>query len=586
MDNYTKQTFKIFWQHARVYWLSFLVVSVSIMALTATDIVTPLFYKEFFNILIGPLIIADKVAGAIGVLMEILTVCLVGWIFGRLASFFNSYFQTKVMTDLSNTCFAYLHKHSINFFNNNFVGSLVKRVNRFSRAFEGIADSFCWELLPIIVNIILIVVILAQNHLLLGLAVLVWVVVYCLMNYFFSLHKLKYDIVRSELDSKVTGILADTITNHLNIKLFTGYDREREYFKKTTDDLRKIRLFSWNLGNIFEAAQVLLMIILEIGMFYYAVKLFQRGRATIGDFVLIQSYMIIMFNRLWNFGRVIRHYYEHLADAKEMTEILEKPHEIKDAKRAKDLVIPKGKIEFMGVSFCYNQTRRIINDLNLTFAAKKRTALVGFSGSGKSTIVNLLLRNYEIEKGKILIDGQKISGTTLASLWQNISLVPQDPILFHRTLKENIRYGRPAAADEEVFAAAKLAHCHQFISGFPDGYETYVGERGVKLSSGERQRVAIARAILKNAPILVLDEATSSLDSESEKLIQDALEILMKDKTVIVIAHRLSTIMKMDNIVVLKGGRVIEQGTHLQLIKKQQGVYKRLWEKQIGGFIR
>lgn len=586
MENYTKQTFRIFWQHARKYLPSFFIVSISIILLTATDIIIPLFYKDFFNTLAKAAPASDKVASLYQIIIKILIINLIGWAFGRLATFFNSHFQTRIMADLANTCFAYLHKHSINFFNNNFVGSLVKRVNRFSRSFEGIADSFHWEFLPIVVNITLIVIILAKDHLRLGLAVLVWVIVYCLINYFFSRYKLKYDIARSELDSKVTGVLADTITNHQNIKLFTGYEREKENFNTVNDKLRGVRLFAWNLGNIFDSVQVFLMIALEIGIFYYAINLYQQGLVTIGDFVLIQSYLFLIFNRLWNFGRVIRHYYEHLADAKEMTEILETPHEIFDSKNAKPLTIVKGQIEFKQVDFCFHKTRKVISDLNLIFQAKKRTALVGFSGAGKTTLVNLILRNYEINRGSILIDGQKISAVTLNSLWGNISLVPQDPILFHRTLMENIKYGCPNAADEEVFTAAKLANAHQFIAAFPEGYNTFVGERGIKLSSGERQRVAIARAILKNAPILILDEATASLDSESEKLIQDALENLMKDKTVIVIAHRLSTIMKMDRIVVLKGGQIMEQGTHQQLTNKPQGIYRRLWEKQIGGFIK
>jgi len=327
------------------------------------------------------------------------------------------------------------------------------------------------------------------------------------------------------------------------------------------------------------------MIILEIGVMYYAISLWQKNLITIGDFVLIQTYLIGIISRLWNFGRIIRKYYEAMADAEEMTEILETPHEIKDIKSAKTLKVAGGNIEFKEVDFSYNKTRKIISNLNLNIAAKEKVALVGASGSGKTTIVNLLLRNYDIDSGKILIDGQKIISVSQDSLWKNIALVNQDPILFHRTLKENISYGKPSASDSDIIKAAKLAHAHSFIENFPEKYETYVGERGVKLSGGERQRIAIARAILKNAPILVLDEATSSLDSEAEEMIQDALSNLMKDKTVIVIAHRLSTIMKMDRIIVFDQGNIVEFGTHKQLVAKRNGVYKKLWQKQVGGFI-
>jgi ATP-binding cassette subfamily B protein len=227
-----------------------------------------------------------------------------------------------------------------------------------------------------------------------------------------------------------------------------------------------------------------------------------------------------------------------------------------------------------------------LENFNLNIRGGEKVALIGPSGAGKTTVIKLLLRNFDLTGGYILIDGQETAGVTQESLWENISLVPQDPVLFHRTLKENIQYGRPGATEAEIIKASKMAHCHEFISNLPEGYETYVGERGIKLSGGERQRVAIARAILRNAPILVLDEATSSLDSESEGLIQDALEKLMRDKTVIVIAHRLSTIRKMDRIIFVDDGKIMEEGTHEELEKKDGGHYRRLWEMQAGGFMK
>ncbi|MDP3793762.1 MAG: ATP-binding cassette domain-containing protein, partial [Candidatus Uhrbacteria bacterium] len=235
-------------------------------------------------------------------------------------------------------------------------------------------------------------------------------------------------------------------------------------------------------------------------------------------------------------------------------------------------------------TFSYHQTRTVLRDFTLKIKPREKVALVGPSGAGKSTVVKILLRFYDLDRGKILIDGQTVARITQDSLHECFALVPQEPLLFHRTLMDNIRYGKRDAGDEEVIEAAKKARCHEFIKSSPQGYETYVGERGIKLSGGERQRIAIARAILKNAPILVLDEATSSLDSESESLIQDALHELMKNKTVIVIAHRLSTIMEMDRIVVMENGRVIDTGTHDTLLKKG-GLYQKLWEIQAGGFL-
>ncbi|HBB37908.1 MAG: ABC transporter-related protein [Candidatus Magasanikbacteria bacterium GW2011_GWD2_43_18] len=586
MKRVTKRTYQIFWQHAKRYPVALFVVIFGIIAGSVVNLLPALLYRDFFNVLqtaSGP---SPEVAQElITILFKILALFGLSWLIWRILLFVNSYFQPRVMRDLSNTCFAYLHKHAPSFFHNNFVGALVKRVNKFSRSFEKIADLVTFNFIRIVVDLIVIMIVLSLNNWIFAAAVAAWVVVFVVMNYFWSMYKLKYDIMRSEQDSKQTGVLADTITNHENVKLFNGYEREKTYFGNVSERLRYLNTLTWNLGQIFETIQVLLMFLLEFGMMYIAVIFWQKGQLTIGDFFLIQTYVIGLFHKLWDVGRYIRDYYESLADAEEMTEIFETPHEIKDSLNAAPLVVTKGEIVFDTVSFQYNKTRSIIKKFDLTIPAGQRLALVGHSGAGKSTIVKLLLRTHDVTRGTLKIDGQSILHVTLESLWQHVSYVPQDPILFHRTLIDNIRYGRPEATDEEVYEAARLAHAHEFIESFPEKYETYVGERGVKLSGGERQRVAIARAILKNAPILILDEATSSLDSESEKLIQDALHNLMKNKTVIVIAHRLSTIMSMDRILVIEDGEIVEDGTHKQLVRKKHGFYRKLWDLQAGTFI-
>jgi len=326
---------------------------------------------------------------------------------------------------------------------------------------------------------------------------------------------------------------------------------------------------------------------------------------TIGVFVLLQAYVLNIINQLWGFTRLVRDLYQGYADSKEMVEINLLSHEIKDLPSAKELVVDKGEIEFNDITFGFNQMHQVLENINLTIKPGEKVALVGPSGAGKTTFVRLLLRLYSATSGKILIDGQDISEATQESLRKNISMVPQDPILFHRTLAENIAYGKIEEMQKEVPKLAKgepgsrsqsdlgkikkaatLAHCDEFIKELPQGFETYVGERGIKLSGGERQRVAIARAILKNAPILILDEATSSLDSHSEMLIQDALNNLMAEKTTIVIAHRLSTIQKMDRIIVIDNGRIIEQGSHKDLLENENSLYKKLWELQAGGFLK
>jgi ATP-binding cassette subfamily B protein len=462
----------------------------------------------------------------------------------------------------------------------------VKKVKWFTGAFEGIADQVIWNLEPLAIQMLITLVILFGLNFWLGAAMIVWAAAFVTFNWLFTKYKLKYDLARNEAETESTGHLADTIANHNNVRLFGGFEREAGTFEGINEKLRRLRIITWNyLSNTMDGVQALLSIILEVGLFYYGITLWQRGQLSVGDFVLIQTLMLATVDRIWNIGRVVRTVYERMSDAAEMTDILETPHEIKDVPNASPIEIKEGQIEFRNVDFNYNETRPILRDFGLVIAPHERVALIGTSGAGKTTIIRLILRLHELTAGKILIDGQDIARVELESLWQAVSLVPQDPDLFHRSLLENIRYGRPEATDAEVHDAAKAANCHEFIASLPNGYDTLVGERGIKLSGGERQRVAIARAILRNAPILIMDEATSSLDSESEKLIQDALARLMEGKTVIVVAHRLSTIRQMDRIVVIDQGKIVEEGTHGKLLEKKDGVYNRLWQLQAGGFI-
>ena len=576
---------RIFLKHAFKYKYVFFFLVMGIIAAALMGLIIPFYYKKFFDILaLGNF--GSSESKLISVLITIAILQLVQWGLWRFNALVNNYFQPHVMVDLANTCFAYFHKHSFSFFSNNFSGSLVKRVNRFYRAFEDIADRVLWQLSTLVINVVVILIILFQKNLVLGLIMLVWLLVFLVANWFLTNYKMKFDVQKSEADTKATGILADTITNQGNVKLFNGYEKERKLFGDAMENVRRLRKFTWDLDTIVDGIQGLLTIALEMALFFFAIQLWKNGELTLGDFVLIQTFLIQIINHIWDFGRMIRSIYENLAEAEEMTEILDTPIEIQDVKGAKALEVTKGKIDFDHVYFHYHKTRPVLKDFSLSLKAQEKVGVVGHSGAGKSTVVRILLRMHDISKGKILIDGQKISQVTQESLWKSVSLVPQEPILFHRTLMENIRYGRPEASDEEVYTASRLAHCHEFIEQLPEKYNTFVGERGIKLSGGERQRVAIARAILCNSPILVLDEATSSLDSESEKFIQEALDELMKNKTVIVIAHRLSTIMKMDRIIVMDQGKVVETGSHKELLRKKTGMYKQLWDLQVGGFIR
>lgn len=510
---------------------------------------------------------------------------IMNWMTWRMVTFVNNRFQPRVMADLMNTCFEYVQAHSYGFFSDNFVGSLVAKIRRYPRSFETIADQICFDLgRNLFLRVTLITIALTIYSWRIGLMVFVWALLFVLFNYLFSLYKLKYDIQRSAMDTEITAQLADTVTNNINLKLFSSSWREFLTFGRIMERWNKIQRWTWDLGATADAVQGGFMVILEVAVLWVGVYYWRIGKFTVGDLALLQGYMFQIFDNLYNVGRNIRNLYEAVADANEMTEILVHKHELTDAPGATKLSAVRGDIEFNNVTFRYKNNSNIFTGFNLKIPAGQKVALVGTSGGGKSTVVKLLLRFYDLQSGKVLIDGQDISQVTQDSLRDQIALVPQEPILFHRPIMENIRYARPSATDEEVVRAAKLAHCHEFVSGFAEGYATMVGERGIKLSGGERQRVAIARAILKGAPILVLDEATSSLDSESEYYIQDALHNLMRGKTTIVIAHRLSTIMQMDRIIVLDGGRIIEEGKHEELVKAQSGTYQKLWHIQAGGF--
>lgn len=553
----------------------------SIVVAAAGDSYYPFLYRQLFDGISGKNLPLNELLRIVWMLLVVNGVVWLAW---RLATFTNNFFQPRVKSDLMNTCFAYLQNHSYGFFSNNFAGGLVRRVNRFERSFEDIMDKLYWNIGQSALKVLIVLVVLVFINRTVALAFLAWTVLYTLFSFAFARFKLKYDMRTADADSKVTARLADTITNNTNVKLFGGKTREDAAFAKLTDLLYRIRKFSWDLSSVNEAIQGALMLFLEFLVIYLAVKYWHQGRLSIGDIVLFQVYMTQIFIRVWDLGRFIQNIYERLADAEEMTQILLAPHEVGDIRQAKPLVPAGGQIQFVNVRFGYKDGNEIFRKFNLTIQPGERIALIGPSGGGKSTIVKLLLRLFDLDDGQILIDGQDIARVTQDSLRQALSMVPQDPILFHRSLYENISYSKPEASEEEVLQSARLAHAHEFISKFPNKYETLVGERGIKLSGGERQRVAIARAILKNAPILILDEATSSLDSESEYYIQDALKTLMQGKTTIVIAHRLSTIMQMDRIVVIENGKVVEEGKHEELIKVRQGVYQKLWEIQAGGF--
>lgn len=584
----SKETFRFYWKHLSRYpFLTGFAVFGSILAVSVSMLVLVYLKNlvDFFSASPAP----EYYAEGLRIFMVMIGLMFVDWMGHRIRDYLMPILQPCVMKNIANECFRVLHQHSFNFFNNEFVGSLVKRVNRMIRAFEELTDQLFYQWIPMVVRVLIVLAFLFILDLRLGLLLLIWLTIYVGVHLAISRYKLeRYDLPKSKADTAITARLADTISNHLTLKLFARESFEQKEFDKVSSDWSKKLSRSWFFNSHIEAVQGFFMILLNAVVLYAALQMWIKGELTVGTFVLLQTYLWELFMQIWDFARILRHYYEHLADANEMTAILILPFEVKNRSRAKPINMRRGEVLFDHVSFSYTgeEEHEVIRNLSFKVKPCERIALIGPSGGGKTTIVKLLLRLFDVDKGHIFIDGQDISSVTQQSLRSQIALVPQDPVLFHRSLTENIRYGRLEASNDEVIEAAKQARCHDFISHFPHGYETHVGERGVKLSGGERQRVAIARALLADTKILVLDEATSSLDSESEKLIKEALKVLMKGKTVFVIAHRLSTIMDTDRILVLEKGRIVEEGGHHDLIKKEAGLYKKLWNLQVGGYLK
>ncbi|MFZ2983564.1 MAG: ABC transporter ATP-binding protein [Minisyncoccia bacterium] len=556
----------------------------TICALIAS-VVAPLYLREFINILSSGEAPSVVVSSLFGVLLVYAGVGAANWTSRRIQIAAIVQIEARVMADLTNSAFSHLIRHGHDFFISNFAGTLTRRVTRYARAYEQVFDGLVFSFFQTFLFAAGSIYILYTRNIWLGLGLLVWVILFVTIQVLLTRWRHPIRVARAAEDSRMTGALSDAIGNHSTIAFFATEKTEQSILGSIVHSWQTITLRSWNSNMWINGIQHALAIVVEVGLLGGAVLLWQKGLLTVGDFVLIQVYILGLIDQIWNMGNALRQLYDAFADASEMVDIMEMPHAIQDAESAKALELTDGKIEFGDTSFYFTPDRPVLDHFSLDIRGGEKVALVGPSGAGKTTITKLLLRLYDPSVGVITIDNQDISKVTKESLRRLISFVPQESILFHRTLRDNIRYGKQDATEEEIIAAAKSAHCHEFISKLPEGYDTFVGERGIKLSGGERQRIAIARAILKNAPILILDEATSSLDSESEALIQDALAKLMQGKTVIAIAHRLSTVMKMDRIIVMENGKAILSGTHDELLAQESNLYKKLWEIQAGGFI-
>lgn len=579
--NHTKHTFFIFWQHILKLRTLGAATTVLFILAIAPGLLVPRFYKEFFDLLSANNVKNLSVLGAALslILIKILVANLGKTALWSVAAMGGNRFSSKIAASLTNACFDHLLARSQGFFNTNQIGSIIQKISRFIRSFEQLYDEFVWKWLPLVIESIATFFVITYTSKLLGLILFAWMVVFCAVSYVFARIKLPYDLAYSASRSSVTGLLVDSIANHDAITLFSGQSQEKKSFHTATSDQFSLKIFSENIGEFFGAIQSAMIFALEFAIYFFALRLWQQDLLTIGDFIMIQGYLLMMFKKLIEFQKLFRNVFKYIAYAEEMTEILVQQPEIVDAPYAYALTTTNGAIAFNNVSFGYKQPSSTLKNINLSINCGEHIALVGSSGSGKSTLIKLLLRFFEINQGSITIDGQDIRNIQHKSLCDQISIVPQDPLLFHRSVMENIRYGKPDASDEEVMWAATQANCLEFINQLPLQFNEIIGERGMTLSGGQRQRIAIARAILKNAPILVLDEATNSLDPFSEALVREAIRRLIQNKTTISIVHQLTSTIHCDRIVVIHNGSVVEEGKHADLVTKE-GYYQSLWITQ------
>ncbi|AIL12468.1 hypothetical protein IM40_01290 [Candidatus Paracaedimonas acanthamoebae] len=510
------------------------------------------------------------------------------WIVMEIAMRFQGYITYKTLprfrAAIRDEIFEYTRQHDHTFFANNFAGAIANKISDLPRASEDIFLTLVHNLFSTTLTFLISLFILAQVS---------WFFATLLSAYYFLIVGItiifqpwidRTSQAHAESIVRLNGQIVDIFSNIINVRLFARGSYERKYLKQFQDEeifKSEKADFAIQFLNFFRGVLCSFFI---GGMIWGLVYGWHEGWVTIGDFSLITITSFNLLGMIWHMTYNMNSLFKDMGTMRAALSLVIQKHAITDFLGAKDLNVTKGEIYFANVTFNYQRNTNLFKNQNIVIEAGQKVGLVGFSGCGKTTFVNLILRFFELNEGRILIDGQDIARVTQDSLRAHIAMIPQEPTLFHRTLLENIRYGRLEASGEEVIEAAKQAHCHNFIMELEQGYQTIVGERGTKLSGGQRQRIAIARAILKNAPILILDEATSALDSATEKLIQESLKELMRERTTIVIAHRLSTLADMDRILVFKQGQIVEDGTQEDLLQKE-GHFAKLHALQNGGLL-
>ncbi len=483
------------------------------------------------------------------------------------------------------TLFSYVQHHAPQYFQDHFAGQIGGRITMMAPITDNLFDVMQYRIILPILHIITVFSILVFLDWTYAAIVAIWMVAYFSISFSLAPHVKNRSRDLAEAQTKFSGESVDVIGNAVSMKHFARLNYEDQKLRGVLKNEAQMEKRFWNKYLVLSIFQKNATTVLIFFMTFALLMGWQEGNVLAGEFAAILYAALNIGYKAYDLGYGYLQWITESGKVNEALSLITQPHELTDKEDASKMKVKDGRVEIKEVGFQHANNPVLFDKLSIDIPARQKIGLVGVSGAGKSTLVNLLLRFFDVNDGQILIDGQNIADVTQNSLRENMAVIPQDTALFHRSLMENIRYGRLDASDDEVVEAARRAHAHEFISNLPEGYDTLVGERGVKLSGGQRQRIAIARAILKDAPILILDEATSALDSESEKLIQDSLADLMEGKTVIAIAHRLSTISHLDRLIVMEKGQIIEDGTHTELLK-QQGLYAKLGNMQSGGFIK
>jgi len=554
-----------------------------IMVATIADVLTPLYSGKLVDAVASGAA-GDEIAwnAAIAAFWALMALGLGSVVLRQLTFMGIIKLTLRMMSDIVADSFHRLQRFSTDWHANSFAGSTVRKVTRGMWALDLLNDTILVALFPSLVMLVGSTILLGLYWPIMGLIVGVGSLLYIGLTFFLSVGYVAPAATLSNAwDTKLGGALADAISCNTVVKAFGAETREESRLSKVVDKWSHRTDRTWNRGTLNGSVQGVMLLAMRGAILAAGLWLWQTGVASAGDITFVLTTFFILQGYLRDVGMHIRNLQKSINDMEELVDIHHQKLGIDDKPGAKPIVIEEGRIDFDHVDFRYgSHARPLYSDFSVQIAPGEKVGLVGHSGSGKTTFVKLIQRLYDVTGGKIVIDGQDISKVQQSSLRQQIAIVQQEPILFHRSLAENIAYARPGATRAEIEQAARLASAHEFIMALPKGYETLVGERGVKLSGGERQRVAIARAFLADAPILILDEATSSLDSESEVLIQRAMERLMVGRTTLVIAHRLSTVKSLDRLLVFDKGKIVEEGDHAQLIQLQGGIYRRLFERQ------